>query len=64
MLSRGGHSEVVTVQEEHDSAQCARVLKVYLKEEPITLRFFDAKPGSPLEDFETEAHRHPVFRLI
>ena len=33
MLSRGGHSEVVTVQEEHDPAQCAQVLKVYLNQE-------------------------------
>lgn len=63
-LSRGGHSEVVTAQEEHDSAQCAQVLKVYLNEEPITRRFFDAKPLSPLEKFEAEANRHPVFRIV
>ena len=62
-LSKGGHSEVVTVQEEHDPGRCAPVLKVYLSEEPITRRFFDAKPGSPLLAFEAEAHRHPAFRI-
>jgi deazaflavin-dependent oxidoreductase (nitroreductase family) len=62
-LRRGGRTEVVAVQEEHDPARCAPVLKLYLKEEPITRRFFDAKTGSPLEDFAAEAHRHPVFRI-
>jgi deazaflavin-dependent oxidoreductase (nitroreductase family) len=63
-LSRGGHSDVVAVQEEHDPARCAQVLKVYLNQEPITRPFFDAQPGSPLRDFEAEAHRHPVFRIL
>ena len=39
-------------------------LGVYLNEEPITRRFFDAKPGSPVEAFAAEAHRHPVFRIM
>ncbi len=63
-LQRGGRTEVVAVQEEHDPTQCAPVLKRYLKEEPITRHFFDAKPGSPLEEFVAEAHRHPVFLLL
>jgi deazaflavin-dependent oxidoreductase (nitroreductase family) len=63
-LSRGGRSEVVAVQEEHDPSKSAPVLKLYLNEEPITRTFFDAKPGSPVEDYHTEAHRHPVFRIV
>jgi len=63
-LSRGGHSEVLTVEEEHDPTRCASVLKFYLDQEPITRRFFDAKRGAPNEAFAAEAHRHPVFRIL
>ena len=63
-LQRGRRKEVVAVQEEHDPAQCAPVLKRYLNQEPITRPFFDAKPGSLPEEFASEAHRHPVFRLM
>ena len=63
-LQRGPRTEVVAVQEECDPALCAPVLKVYLGKEPINRRFFDAKPGSPLEEFADEAHRHPVFRVL
>ena len=63
-LSRGGHSEVLTTEEEHDPTRCAPVLKLYVDQEPITRRFFDAKPGAPIEAFAAEAHRHPVFRVL
>ena len=63
-LSRGGHSEDLTVEEEHDPNQCGPVLKRYFDQEPITRRFFDAKPGAPDEAFAAEAHRHPVFRVL
>lgn len=63
-LQRGGRKKVVAVQEELDPTLCAPVLKVYLDNEPINRRFFDAKPGSPLEEFADEAHRHPVFRVL
>ena len=63
-LQRGRRKEVVAVREEHDPLQCGPVLKRYLNQEPITRPFFDAKPGSPLEEFAAEAHRHPVFRLL
>ena len=63
-LSRCGYSEVATVEEEHEPARCAPVLKLYLNEEPITRQFFDAKPGSPVEAFAAEADRHPVFRIL
>ena len=63
-LSRGGRTEVVALQEEHDPTRCAQVLKFYFDEEPITRHFFDATPRSPLEAFAAEAHRHPVFRVL
>ena len=63
ILSRASQSEVATVEEEYDPAQCAKVLKSYLNQEPITRRFFAAQPESPLEEFAAEAHRHPVFRV-
>ena len=63
-LQRGGRTEVVAIQEERDPTLCSPVLKVYLDNEPINRRFFDAKPGSPLEEFADEAQRHPVFRVL
>ena len=42
----------------------ARCVKLYLNREPITGRFFDAKPGSYLEESEVEANRDPVVRLL
>ena len=63
-LSRGRHSEEVIVEEEHDQTRCAPVLKLYIDQEPITRRFFDAKRGAPDEAFAAEAHRHPVFRVL
>jgi len=39
------------------------VLKKYVTELPITRPYFDARPESPLEAFEAETQRHPVFRL-
>lgn len=63
-LRRGGRVEVVAVDEEKGPMQCAPVLKLYVNEEPITRPYFDATPSSPLEDFASEAHRHPVFRIL
>ena len=39
------------------------MLKRYVREEPITRRFFNATPDSPIEDFILEASRHTVFRI-
>ena len=63
-LQRGRRSETVTVIEELDPLQRAPVLKRYINEEPITRKFFEAAPCSPLEDFIKEASRHPVFRIL
>ena len=63
-LSRGGHSEDITVEEEHDPNLCSPVLKRYFDQEPVTRRFFDAKPGASNEAFAAESHHHPVFRVL
>ena len=39
-------------------------LKEYITKEGIVRPYFDVKPDSPIEDFVTEAPRHPVFRLV
>ena len=64
VLRRGRRSEAVAVIEELDPVQSAPVLKRYIEEEPITRKFFDATPDSPLEDLIEEAPRHPVFRVL
>lgn len=61
-LSRAGRSETLRV-EEVAPAQAAPVLREYLTRVPIVRPFFDVTPDSPLEEFEAEAPRHPVFRL-
>ena len=40
------------------------VLKQYIRIAPSTRRYFQARKGSPVEDFVAEADRHPVFELI
>jgi deazaflavin-dependent oxidoreductase (nitroreductase family) len=62
-LSRGRRSETAVVAE-LGPAQSAPVLRQYVREVPITRRFFDAGPDAPLEAFAAEASRHPVFRIM
>jgi deazaflavin-dependent oxidoreductase (nitroreductase family) len=61
-LGRRGTLETVSVTE-LGPAESAPVLKKYLKVARITQPYFDARPGSPVGDFEAEAGRHPVFRI-
>jgi deazaflavin-dependent oxidoreductase (nitroreductase family) len=61
-LSRGRLAETIAILE-LTPQEAAPVLKRYVTEVPITRRFFDARPDSPLEAFVAEAHRHPVFRI-
>jgi deazaflavin-dependent oxidoreductase (nitroreductase family) len=61
-LTRGGRSEEVAVQE-LEPHRAAPVLKRYLAANNITRRWFDAARDSPVEDFEAEADRHPVFLI-
>jgi len=62
-ISRAGRSEALLI-EEVAPEQAAPVLKKYLKGVPVVRPFFDVKPDSAIEEFVTEAPRHPVFRLI
>jgi hypothetical protein len=61
-LSRWRHTESVTIAD-LGPEEAAPVLKQYVTEIPITRPFFDAKPDAPLEAFNAEAYRHPVFRI-
>ena len=47
-----------------DDAEAGPVLRNYLRQNPVTRAFFDAKAADPVEMFIAEAPRHPVFRLI
>lgn len=62
MLSRGGKTDTFIIQQS-DAKTSALILKTYLKAVPYVRPYFDAKPDSPLETFETEATQHPVFLL-
>ncbi len=62
-LARGRRSEAFRVEEERDPVKSALVLMRYVREEPITRKFFGVTPDSPMEDFVREAPRHTVFRL-
>lgn len=62
-LSRAGRSETLRI-EEASPDEAAPVLRQYLTDVRVVRPFFDVTPGSPLDDFATEAPRHPVFRLV
>jgi deazaflavin-dependent oxidoreductase (nitroreductase family) len=62
-LTRGRRSEQITVTE-LDAREAAPVLKQYLSRVSGGVRsYFDARRDSPLEAFEREAPRHPVFQI-
>jgi deazaflavin-dependent oxidoreductase (nitroreductase family) len=61
-IRRAGRSETLRI-EEIASDQSAPVLQQYLKRVTAVRPFFDVTPDSPLDDFVSEASRHPVFRL-
>lgn len=62
VISHGRTREKVAVTE-WDPRESAGVLKEYVRREPITRPYFDAKVDDPVERFAEEAARHPVFRL-
>lgn len=62
VLRHGRTSRTVEVFEV-EAAESAPVLKDYVRREPVTRPFFDAKPGDPVSAFAAEAVRHPVFRV-
>jgi deazaflavin-dependent oxidoreductase (nitroreductase family) len=60
-LKRGRHPEHIFVKE-LSAEEAAPILKRSLAGAPgFLLTNFDAKPESPLKDFEREALNHPVF---
>jgi deazaflavin-dependent oxidoreductase (nitroreductase family) len=61
-MSRGSRAETLAAVEV-GPREAAPVLRRYLAANPVTRRYFDATRRSPLERFEAEAARHPVFRL-
>ena len=62
-LTRGRRSETISVRE-LEAKEAAPVLKQYLHQVSGGVRsYFDATKDSPLEDFEREAARHPVFLI-
>jgi len=61
-LTRGRRAETVSLRA-LGAAEAAPVLQRYVTRVPITRRYFDVTPDSPLTTFESEAARHPVFAL-
>jgi deazaflavin-dependent oxidoreductase (nitroreductase family) len=63
-LKRGAREESISVVEV-SPAEAARVYKAVLASVPGLIRgYFDVTPDSPLEEFEREAPRHPMFRVV
>ena len=63
MLRRGRRTESGAMVE-FGPADSAPVLKRDLTEVPITRPFFHASPDAPLDAFQAEAARHPVFHMV
>ena len=61
-LTRGRLSEAISVTE-LEAPEAAPVLKQYLLNGAQVGPYFDATKNSPLEAFELEVPRHPVFRI-
>jgi deazaflavin-dependent oxidoreductase (nitroreductase family) len=61
-LTRGRHAEAISVTE-LPAQEAAPVLKQYLSRAAAVRPYFDATLDSPLEAFEREAARHPVFQI-
>jgi hypothetical protein len=40
------------------------VLKVYVRQVPVTAPYFDARRSDPVDAFVAGADRHPMFRLV
>lgn len=65
-LTRGRRTEAIEVVE-LEAREAAPVLKQFLtsyRMVPFIPPYFAVTPRSPLVDFEREATRHPVFRLV
>ncbi len=61
-LTRGRRSLVISVTE-LQAREAAPVLKEYLSRVRVVRPYFDVAKDAPLEAFEGEAPRHPVFQI-
>ena len=61
-LTRGRRAEAISVTE-LPAGEAAPVLKQYLLQVRVVRPYFDVTKDSPLEAFEREAPRHPVFQI-
>jgi hypothetical protein len=61
-LTRGKETETYKIHE-LSLKESAPILKEYVLREGIVHPYFDVQPDAPLEAFEAEADRHPVFLL-
>ena len=61
-LTHDRHAEEITVTE-LPAQQAAPILKQYLSQVPTVRSYFDATKDAPLEAFEREVPRHPVFQV-
>jgi deazaflavin-dependent oxidoreductase (nitroreductase family) len=62
-LTRGRRAEAISVTE-LAAKEAAPILRQYLVKATAARPYFDARQDSPLEAFESEAARHPVFQII
>src|SRR5690606_17620454 len=62
VLRRGRRRERIAL-EEVGPERAAPVLREYVRRESIVRPYFDVEPDAPLDAFEAEAPRHPVFRI-
>ena len=62
-LTRRRDTRQYTIREV-SPGQAGPILKRYVRIAPSTRPYFQATKDSPVEDFITEASRHPVFELI
>lgn len=61
-LTRGRHAEAISATE-LEAKEAAPILKHYLVDITWVRPYFDVTIDSPLEAFESEAPRHPVFKI-
>src|SRR5712692_193681 len=61
-LTRGRRSEAISVTE-LPAQEAAPILKQYLLKATAARPYFDVAKDAPLEAFEREAPRHPVFKI-
>jgi deazaflavin-dependent oxidoreductase (nitroreductase family) len=62
ILRHGRNTRTANVFE-CDAEESAPILRAYIRKEPVTRPYFDARPGDPISAFAAEAARHPVFRV-